>query len=83
MEGADTPLPKNRHIRIFVDDSLCKGTDGCGLCIHVCPRNVYDKADMTDRGIRPPKPERVDDCTACYLCMMYCPDFALVVEENE
>lgn len=69
-----------RHITIEVDDTLCKGTDGCGLCIHVCPKNVYDRAELNDRGLRPPVPVRVDECSGCLLCMMYCPDFAIVVE---
>lgn len=69
-----------RRIDITVEDSLCKGTDGCGLCIHVCPKAVYEKAPLTDRGLKPPAPVNADRCTGCLLCMMYCPDFAIVVE---
>ena len=74
-------MAKERIIEIFVDDALCKGTDGCGLCIHVCPKNVYSRSNrLTPKGIRPPEPERVGECMACMRCMMYCPDLAIVVE---
>jgi len=68
-------------MHIYVNENLCKGVDGCGLCIHVCPRDVYEKADrLTQRGARLPEPVRPDNCNGCMMCMMYCPDFAIVVE---
>ena len=68
-------------IEIFVDDSLCKGVDGCGLCIHVCPRKVYARSgQLTPKGIRPPDLKQPDACTGCMRCMIYCPDLAIVVE---
>lgn len=77
-------MAKERIIEIYVDESLCKGTDGCGLCMHVCPKNVYDRSSrLTPKGIRPPEPVRAGECTACKLCVMYCPDLAIVVEGKE
>jgi len=77
-------MEKERIIEIFVDESLCKGTDGCGLYIHVCPKDVYVRSKrLTPRGVRPPEPARADDCTGCSLCMIYCPDLAIVVEKKE
>lgn len=68
---------------ITIDQDLCKGTDGCGLCIHVCPRKVYEPSDDLNRkGLRNPVPVRLEDCTACMLCMIYCPDLAIVVEKG-
>ena len=68
---------------IFVDEDFCKGVDGCGLCMHVCPKNVYKKSDhLTDRGIRSPKPVSIEKCNGCKLCMIYCPDLAIVVEQT-
>ena len=75
---------REKRIEIFVDDTLCKGVDGCGLCIHVCPKKVYERSGrLTPKGIRPPDPIRADDCTGCMRCMIYCPDLAIVVEVRD
>ncbi len=77
-------MSRERVVEIYVDEALCKGTDGCGICMHVCPKAVYDRSSrLTPKGIRPPEPVRVDDCTACNRCMMFCPDLAIVVEAKE
>ncbi len=70
-------------IGIYINHALCKGTEGCGLCIHICPRDVYGRSEfLTERGVRPPEPVRADACNACGICMMYCPDFAIVIEKT-
>ena len=53
----------------------CKG---CGICIGICPRNVFTAT--SDRC-----PEIVDGarCTRCLLCELICPDFAIQVEREE
>ncbi|MFC1651409.1 ferredoxin family protein [Candidatus Latescibacterota bacterium] len=69
---------------IFVDEHLCKGVDGCGLCMHVCPKKVYEKsASLTKWGVKAPEPVRLENCNGCNLCMIYCPDMAIVVEKTE
>ena len=74
-------MKKINHIHISIDKKLCKGVDGCGLCIHVCPKEVYKISDsLTDKGIKPPEPVNIDQCSGCMLCMMYCPDFSIVVD---
>jgi 2-oxoglutarate ferredoxin oxidoreductase subunit delta len=71
-------------IKISVDEHLCKGTDGCGLCMHVCPKNVYDKSEhLTKWGVKAPDPVRIADCNGCNMCMIYCPDLAIVIEKTE
>ena len=82
LTKASGNLKKNPDITIFIDDKLCKGVDGCGLCIHICPKKVFEESEsITERGIRLPNPVSIDKCTGCLLCMMYCPDFALVMQE--
>ena len=62
----------------------CKGTGGCGICLHVCPKKVYEPSDeLTSRGVYPPEPVRSGDCIGCLQCMIYCPDMVIVVEEAD
>ena len=71
------------HI-VSVNEGRCKGVDGCGLCIHVCPKNVFEKGGhLTEKGVYPPVPVNIEMCTSCRLCMIYCPDFCIVVERAE
>lgn len=73
-----------RSVLIFVNADLCKGADGCGICVGLCPEDVFGIADrLTVRGIRPPVVHQIDACTNCGNCMLYCPDMAIVVEPTE
>jgi len=76
-------MSAEKMIQISIDHELCKGVEGCGLCIHVCPRKVYEKsATLTARGVRPPEAVRIEDCNACGICMMYCPDMAITLDKK-
>jgi 2-oxoglutarate ferredoxin oxidoreductase subunit delta len=69
---------------IFINLDLCKGADGCGICLALCPEGVFRIADrLTVRGIRPPIVNQNDACTNCGNCMLYCPDMAIVVQPTE
>ena len=46
----------------------------CGICVKVCPTNVFD-AD--DNGL--PFIARQEDCQTCFVCEAYCPVDALYV----
>jgi len=71
-------------VEIYVNENLCKGVDGCGLCIHFCPKGVYVMAEeLTMRGIRPPIAVHMDACNACENCVLYCPDMAIVIRKDE
>ncbi len=67
-----------REIRI--DDRFCKG---CGLCLEVCPRNVFGKGEKRSRaGYAMPRVNALEMCAVCLLCEMTCPDLALTVVEE-
>lgn len=66
--------------QVYVNEDYCKGVDGCGICLWICPRDVFDRSDsLTARGVRPPQVPRIEDCIGCENCMLYCPDLAIVV----
>jgi 2-oxoglutarate ferredoxin oxidoreductase subunit delta len=59
---------------VQLDVSLCKA---CGICIALCPENVFDATDMGEAVVARP-----DDCTQCLLCELHCPDFAIEVRRR-
>jgi len=69
-------------LRIYHE--LCKGVDECGICIYVCPKDVFKPAEtLNPKGYRPPVVADQDQCTGCENCMIFCPDFAIVVSEEK
>uniref|UniRef100_A0A7C4S132 Ferredoxin family protein n=1 Tax=candidate division WOR-3 bacterium TaxID=2052148 RepID=A0A7C4S132_UNCW3 len=54
---------------------FCKG---CGICINFCPKKVLDwDKDFKVFAKNP------DECIACYLCELMCPDFAIFIEKEK
>jgi 2-oxoglutarate ferredoxin oxidoreductase subunit delta len=56
---------------VRLDLSLCKA---CGICIDLCPENVFDATEMGEAVVARP-----GDCSLCLLCELHCPDFAIEV----
>ena len=64
---------------VHVNKPLCKG---CGLCMTVCPKNVYEITSETNRkGFNVGAAVRESDCIKCRRCEVTCPDMALWIEE--
>ena len=58
----------------------CKGMEECGICAFVCSKSLFAVSKkMNEAGYLPPLPPDEDKCTACGNCMIYCPDFAIMV----
>ena len=60
---------------VAVDPKWCKA---CGICIAFCPRKVFDTG-----GDGKAVTARPEDCIGCRLCELRCPDFAVLVTEDE
>ena len=61
---------------IRIHESWCKG---CEICVQFCPKEVLAMKDGKAWVAN------LESCTACGLCELYCPDFAievLVLEES-
>lgn len=69
---------------IHIIDDRCKG---CGFCIEFCPTEVLAESEKFNlKGYHPPEVKYPEQCIACRLCELICPDFAIYViipEEEE
>lgn len=70
---------KGHTIRILED--YCKG---CTICVEVCPTNVLKMVPIGTRWQGSVVVvEDADACTACMLCELQCPDFAILIDRGE
>ncbi|CEP67013.1 4Fe-4S binding domain [Moorella glycerini] len=65
------------RITINIDPNLCKG---CKLCIANCHRDVFEMSTERGKlGYLMPMALHLENCTACLLCELTCPDMAIEV----
>ncbi|NLL62415.1 MAG: 4Fe-4S binding protein [Candidatus Atribacteria bacterium] len=65
---------------IHIDKDTCKG---CGICIAVCPKSVLEfSKELNQKGVNYPEVVNEKKCILCENCMIYCPDFAVVVKKD-
>jgi 2-oxoglutarate ferredoxin oxidoreductase subunit delta len=66
--------------KVKVFQELCKGVEGCGICLNVCKSDVFKPAATLNRkGYCPPEIAAPESCTSCENCMIFCPDLAIAV----
>jgi 2-oxoglutarate ferredoxin oxidoreductase subunit delta len=64
-------MPKPKLKEHLINREWCKG---CGICVAFCPKTVLD-LDDEDKALA----ARKEDCIACKLCELRCPDLAIEV----
>ncbi|MDR2695664.1 MAG: 4Fe-4S dicluster domain-containing protein [Deltaproteobacteria bacterium] len=61
----------------------CKGVEDCGLCMEVCPEELFAPSNAANsRGYLPSINSNEAACTGCESCMRICPDFAVIVKKK-
>jgi 2-oxoglutarate ferredoxin oxidoreductase subunit delta len=63
-----------RHGIVTIKSEWCKG---CGVCVHFCPADVLEMFEFKATV------KAGEKCTACMMCEMSCPDFAISVKLSE
>lgn len=66
-------MAMKRRFTIDVNAAYCKG---CAICVQMCPKKVLEMNDRQKAAV-----VLVDACTGCLNCEVYCPDFAIDVQE--
>ena len=67
--------------KIEIKQEWCKG---CYICVEICPRKVLERDEAAFvRGFHPVVVARPEDCTACRLCELLCPDLAIAVSKED
>jgi len=74
VKKSDEKDPKGKK-RIEIDRDLCKG---CGICVAFCQKKVLE-LDEHDKAVA----LRPEDCNACTLCELRCPDMAIEIKGDE
>ncbi|MBI3031645.1 MAG: 4Fe-4S binding protein [Candidatus Rokubacteria bacterium] len=57
---------------VLIEEARCRS---CGICIDVCPTQVLVPMPITKKAAV----GKIEKCTACRLCEVLCPDWAVTV----
>lgn len=70
-------MKKNKAHDIKINSVWCKG---CGICVAFCPKQVLELNRQEKSEV-----VKLQDCIACMMCELRCPDLAIevVVEKQE
>ena len=76
IEKPDSKEGKRKEgIEVTFDESAC---NGCGICVEFCARGVLARNDSGR-----PEVVRIDRCTECRMCELWCPELAIIVSGEQ
>ena len=64
-------MKKNKAHEIKINSDWCKG---CCICVAFCPKQVLELSRQEKAEV-----VNLQDCTACMMCELRCPDLAITV----
>lgn len=64
-------MKKKNEVKLTINTDWCKG---CGICVVFCPKQVLEMNQKDQAEV-----VRLDDCIACLMCELRCPDLAIDV----
>jgi len=68
-------------VEVYVNERFCKG---CKYCITLCPAKILALSEKPGvKGYFYAVVKNPHECTACRLCEMICPDFAISIDTGE
>ncbi|MHA1232991.1 MAG: 4Fe-4S dicluster domain-containing protein [Candidatus Helarchaeota archaeon] len=69
---------------ILIEDNLCKGVEGCGYCIEICPKRIFERSEkFNERGYLVAKITDYSKCIKCKMCELICPEMAISIKEDD
>jgi 2-oxoglutarate ferredoxin oxidoreductase subunit delta len=68
---------KKKGKKLFTQQIYEDWCKACGICIALCPTEVFEKSETGTPIIKNP-----DACTGCRFCEFHCPDFAISIQEK-
>lgn len=72
---------KTNNVTIVIDELFCKG---CTICVEVCPKDTLIMVPIGTRWQGTiAAVDDVETCTACMLCEIQCPDFAIEIHSEK
>lgn len=63
-----------KKFSVSVNEKHCKA---CGICIGLCPRQVFTVNYLGKAVAKNP-----EKCSGCKICELHCPDFCIEVGEE-
>jgi len=67
----------SEFIRVEIHMEQCVGITECGLCVRVCPVNIFEDEEGRPLIVE----QNQDECTLCDLCLAECKPNAIVIHK--
>jgi len=73
-------LKDTKKGRVVVKTEMCKG---CNLCVHYCKKHALKvSANLNKMGYHYAEPDESNECIACMVCTLVCPEVAIEVYDE-